>query len=411
MNKPPRKGAGLLARRQLLQLGVTGVAALGTGGLPAAGAAQTPGSGQGRTAAAATPRIGAECRADAGRRLVGAVGLAPIGLAQPTARVERRRQRPPPASHVARQSIHAPFQFQRVKPRADDPDAGQRATSHHHAQSSRLEHGPGAKGASAGPIRGPSGSARARRSAACRRQAGRSCDTPPNETTIFGHFHEFFEGSPMVLVDTHCVTGHVNLPHGSHTTNLHTHGLHVHPGMNPNGTAGDNTFLRILPRDDARARQASSHAACRSVAAHERVAEAHYEFNWATCNDRNAVRPVAPQPHAPGTHWYHPHAHGSTHDQVASGLAGFLIVEGDVDDAINRAMTGTDRPDPCVKTGPVRLPRAADAHPARRGVLGRHRRRAETWPGTRRAAHGHQRELHANVDLHATRAPSSAGAC
>ena len=64
-------------------------------------------------------------------------------------------------------------------------------------------------------------------------------------------------------------------------------------------------------------------------------------------------RPGAPaQPHPPGTHWYHPHAHGSTHDQVASGLAGFLIVEGDVDDAINKAMTGTDRPDPCVKTGP-----------------------------------------------------------
>ena len=35
---------------------------------------------------------------------------------------------------------------------------------------------------------------------------------------------------------------------------------------------------------------------------------------------------------------------------MASGLAGFLIVEGDVDEAINRAMTGND--DPCVKTGP-----------------------------------------------------------
>src|SRR4029079_14585720 len=39
-------------------------------------------------------------------------------------------------------------------------------------------------------------------------------------------------------------------------------------------------------------------------------------------------------------------------DQVASGLAGFLIVEGDVDDLINHAMTGIERPDPCVKTGP-----------------------------------------------------------
>jgi FtsP/CotA-like multicopper oxidase with cupredoxin domain len=37
---------------------------------------------------------------------------------------------------------------------------------------------------------------------------------------------------------------------------------------------------------------------------------------------------------------------------VASGLAGFLIIEGDVDDAINLAMTGTERPDPTVMTGP-----------------------------------------------------------
>ncbi|MEE8148085.1 MAG: multicopper oxidase domain-containing protein, partial [Longimicrobiales bacterium] len=56
--------------------------------------------------------------------------------------------------------------------------------------------------------------------------------------------------------------------------------------------------------------------------------------------------------HPPGTHWYHPHAHGATHDQVASGMAGFLIVEGDVDEAINRAMTGEAWPAPEVKAGP-----------------------------------------------------------
>jgi len=59
----------------------------------------------------------------------------------------------------------------------------------------------------------------------------------------------------------------------------------------------------------------------------------------------------APQADPPGTHWYHPHAHGSTHDQVSSGMAGFLIVEGDVDDAINLAMTGSAHPDPCTPTG------------------------------------------------------------
>ena len=82
----------------------------------------------------------------------------------------------------------------------------------------------------------------------------------------------------------------------------------------------------------------------------ERVGEGRYEYALSVPRKGGAVG--APVPHPPGTHWYHPHSHGATHDQVASGLAGFLIVEGDVDDAINRAMTGTDRPDPSQKTGP-----------------------------------------------------------
>src|SRR6266487_6917060 len=38
----------------------------------------------------------------------------------------------------------------------------------------------------------------------CRMQkdAGMSCAAPPNARTVFGHFHEFFEGSPVELVDT-----------------------------------------------------------------------------------------------------------------------------------------------------------------------------------------------------------------
>ena len=187
----------------------------------------------------------------------------------------------------------------------------------------------------------------------CRMQkaAGQPCDQPPDVATIFGHFHEFHEGTPVDLVDTTCVSTHVNVPHGSHTTNLHTHGIHVEPGMNANGTAGDNTYLRVIPRGDAEARAKSSAASCREIAPHERVAEAHYEHHIGNVQRGRAADGPA-QPHPPGTHWYHPHAHGSTHDQVASGLAGFLIVEGDVDDAINRVMTGSEAPDPCVKTGP-----------------------------------------------------------
>ena len=186
----------------------------------------------------------------------------------------------------------------------------------------------------------------------CRMQkaVGQPCTAAPPASVIFGHFHEFYEGSSVDLVDPRCISGHVNVPHGSHTTNLHTHGLHVDPGFNTNGTVSDNTFLRVLPRGDAPARVASA-TGCGALAPHERLAEAEYEYQLGTSSGSGDTTSSV-LPHPPGTHWYHPHAHGSTHDQVASGLAGFLIIEGDVDDAINRAMTGSDRPDPCVKTGP-----------------------------------------------------------
>lgn len=84
--------------------------------------------------------------------------------------------------------------------------------------------------------------------------------------------------------------GDVNKPHGFSTTNLHTHGLHV----SPEGSS-DNVFLEIPPhgRQD-------------------------FQFNITAT-------------HPPGTHWYHPHKHGSVAVQVSSGMAGALIVEGGLD--------------------------------------------------------------------------------
>jgi FtsP/CotA-like multicopper oxidase with cupredoxin domain len=38
---------------------------------------------------------------------------------------------------------------------------------------------------------------------------------------------------------------------------------------------------------------------------------------------------------APGTHWYHAHKHGSTTINVANGMTGAFIIEGDYDDALN----------------------------------------------------------------------------
>ena len=86
---------------------------------------------------------------------------------------------------------------------------------------------------------------------------GLDCKTPPNARLIFEHFGQFFDELPAALIDTSCVSGPVNVPHASHTTNLHTHGLHVEPGLNANGTFGDNTYARILPRADGHTRRTS----------------------------------------------------------------------------------------------------------------------------------------------------------
>lgn len=71
-------------------------------------------------------------------------------------------------------------------------------------------------------------------------------------------------------------------------TNLHSHGLWISPTGN-----SDNVLLSIDP----------------GVAF-------EYEYN-------------VPADHPAGTFWYHPHTHGSTAMQVASGMAGALIVKGD----------------------------------------------------------------------------------
>ncbi|HEY9601020.1 MAG TPA: multicopper oxidase family protein, partial [Allocoleopsis sp.] len=77
----------------------------------------------------------------------------------------------------------------------------------------------------------------------------------------------------------------------SQPTNLHYHGLHV----SPTGKA-DNIFLHVPPG--------------------ERLT---YEF-------------TLPQNHRSGTFWYHPHHHGLVAEQVFGGLAGLLVVRGELDE-------------------------------------------------------------------------------
>ncbi len=83
-------------------------------------------------------------------------------------------------------------------------------------------------------------------------------------------------------------TGDVNTPHCFNGTNLHAHGLWVSPAGN-----SDNVLLSINPG-----------------------VSFQYEYN-------------IPADHPAGTFWYHPHRHGSTALQVASGMVGALIVRGD----------------------------------------------------------------------------------
>ena len=86
----------------------------------------------------------------------------------------------------------------------------------------------------------------------------------------------------------------------SDPTSLHTHGLHVSPVGN-----GDNPFTTVDPG-----------------------------------MSKTYVYPI-PVSQPAGTFWYHPHAHGLAAEQVASGLSGALIVEDDVDDALD--LVATDR--------------------------------------------------------------------
>ncbi|MFI5628680.1 multicopper oxidase family protein [Streptomyces sp. NPDC051664] len=70
-------------------------------------------------------------------------------------------------------------------------------------------------------------------------------------------------------------------------TNLHVHGLHVSPSGN-----SDNVFIHINPGETF-----------------------HYAYQF-------------PKNLAPGTYWYHSHAHTMSAPQVAGGMSGVLIVDG-----------------------------------------------------------------------------------
>ena len=78
--------------------------------------------------------------------------------------------------------------------------------------------------------------------------------------------------------------------HGPNFTNIHYHGMHVTPDSTSTAV-GDDVLMVIAPGDSVL-----------------------YSFR-------------IPTNQSPGTHWYHPHKHGSVAIQVANGMAGAFIVE------------------------------------------------------------------------------------
>ena len=104
-----------------------------------------------------------------------------------------------------------------------------------------------------------------------------------------------------------CPGGGSNTPHCFNTTNLHFHGLHVsplslddrfQPVSGGNAIISSDDVLFSLP-PAATPSQTTSHPYCVEV----------------------------PSFHAPGTHWFHAHNHGSTGIQVSNGMAGTIIIK------------------------------------------------------------------------------------
>jgi L-ascorbate oxidase len=83
--------------------------------------------------------------------------------------------------------------------------------------------------------------------------------------------------------------------HGSEWTNIHYHGFHVTPD-----SLGDDVLLQIKPGT-----------------------RFQYAFR-------------IPHNQSPGTHWYHPHKHGSVALQVMNGMSGAFIVDGGALDTLTR---------------------------------------------------------------------------
>lgn len=95
--------------------------------------------------------------------------------------------------------------------------------------------------------------------------------------------------------------------HGADVTNIHYHGTHVSPQPHQ-----DYVLLSLYSSNQTDPAPPSPS---------DTVAVGSYQTH---------INPL-PWNQAPGTHWYHPHKHGSTALQVLNGMAGALTIEGPFD--------------------------------------------------------------------------------
>ena len=112
----------------------------------------------------------------------------------------------------------------------------------------------------------------------------------------------------------------VNIPHNLNNTNLHVHGLHVDPSK-------DDVTIVIVPEDEA--------GTVDEYDAPHHLPETPADLaglNEGDVSDQ-PVKPGRweyqyriPENHLPGTHWFHPHKHGSTAAQLENGMAGSMVI-------------------------------------------------------------------------------------
>lgn len=167
--------------------------------------------------------------------------------------------------------------------------------------------------------------------------------------------------------------GNMNTYHCLNTTNLHTHGLHISPE-----SPADNVFLKITPQGDPDPHDGH-----------------HFDYIF-----------NIPSNHPAGTHWYHPHHHGSTDYQVKNGMAGALIIEDSASEGLPEIRAAEDivmviqEPNPEVQPPPASSSANARSHSrALQRVNARRYREVTMLDGTQQRVLDYSRNDSAHVEV------------